>query len=415
MSPRDVYLRQRLLPDDLEAAEDLAAHHARLGPLPSLEDELIPELEASGLLGRGGAGFPVGRKWRSVAERNEGGAVVIANGAEGEPASHKDRTLMRVRPHLVIDGLLLAARAVGADEAILYVGGEHTAACDALARALAERPGSAGDPPISLVAAPEGYVSGESSAVVHYLQDGDPRPTTVPPRPFEQGLGGLPTLVQNVESLAHAALISRFGAQSYRQRGLGDVRGMALITLSGAVARPGVYEIEYGETLRAVVARAGGSSGPSSAVLLGGYFGGWSKVADRWDAPLDPAALAAAGTSFGCGVVALLPQVSCGVRSTARILRYMAESSAAQCGPCLYGLGAMSGACQRLADGFVDGDELDLMRHWAGMVAGRGGCHHPDGAIAFLLSALDVFAADLAEHARGRGCLASAAVVAAGA
>lgn len=415
MSPRDGDLRGRLLPHDLAASEDLAAHHARLGPLPSLDDELIPELEASGLLGRGGAGFPVGRKWRSVADRSNWGAVVIANGAEGEPGSHKDRILMRTRPHLVIDGLLLASRAVGADEAILYVGQEHTEAHAALARALAERPRLRGQPAIQLVAAPQGYVSGESSAVVHYLQDGDPRPTTVPPRPFEQGLGGLPTLVQNVESLAHAAMIARNGAEWYRRAGRGAVRGTALVTMSGAVRQPGVYEIEYGETLGEVVKRAGGLSGPSRAVLLGGYFGGWSSVAERWDAPLDPAALAEAGTGFGCGMVALLPAATCGVGTTARILRYMAEASAGQCGPCLYGLGSMSAACQRLADGAVEGDELERLRRWASMVAGRGGCHHPDGAIAFLLSALEIFAADLAEHQAGRGCLTGAAVVAAGA
>src|SRR6202521_3657119 len=192
-------------------AESLAAHRQRLGPLPTLPSgQLIAELEASWLLGRGGGGFPVGRKWRAVAERASGGAVVLANGAEGEPLSLKDRALMAGRPHLVIDGALLAARAVGADNIIFYVGVEHRAAQAALRHALAERSrdlrGRA-----RIVAAPGGYVSGEESAAVHFVNEGDARPTTTPPRPFERGVGGRPTLVQNVESLALAALIARRG------------------------------------------------------------------------------------------------------------------------------------------------------------------------------------------------------------
>src|SRR5207237_7072427 len=185
--------------------ESLATHHQRLGPLPVLAPaQLIAELEGSGLLGRGGAGFPVGRKWRSVAQRSSGGAVVLANGAEGEPLSHKDRSLMAARPHLVIDGALLAARAVGANDIIFYVGTEHQTAEAALRQALAERPGDVLGR-ARIVAAPPGYVAGEESAAVHYVNARDARPTTTPPRPFERGVGGRPTLVQNVESLALAA------------------------------------------------------------------------------------------------------------------------------------------------------------------------------------------------------------------
>src|SRR5438876_9501625 len=183
------------------ADESLATHRQRLGPVPKLASgELSAALDASGLLGRGGAGFPVGRKWRAVAERSSGRAVVLANGAEGEPLSLKDRSLMAARPHLVIDGALLAARAVGANDIIFYVGSEHRTAEAALRRALAERPGDVRGR-ARIVAAPAGYVSGEESAAVHYVNAGDARPTTTPPRPFERGVGGRPTLVQNVESL----------------------------------------------------------------------------------------------------------------------------------------------------------------------------------------------------------------------
>src|SRR5438132_13405376 len=174
--------------------ERLTAHRQRLGPLPAIPSgALIAELDASGLLGRGGAGFPVGRKWGAVAGRAAGGAGVLANGAEGEPLSFKDRSLMATRPHLVIDGALLAARAVGANDIIFYVGVEHVAAEAALRSALAERPGDVRGR-TRIVTAPAGYVSGEESAAVHYVNAGDARPTTTPPRPFERGVGGRPTL-----------------------------------------------------------------------------------------------------------------------------------------------------------------------------------------------------------------------------
>src|SRR2546423_6178923 len=174
--------------------ESLASHHQRLGPLPALAAaQLIAELEGSGLQGRGGAGFPVGRKWRSVAERSSGGAVVLANGAEGEPLSHKDRSLMAARPHLVIDGALLAAGAVNADDIIIYVGVEHRAADAALRAALAERSNDV-QRRVRIVQAPMAYVAGEESAAVHFIDTGDARPTTTPPRPFERGVRGRPPL-----------------------------------------------------------------------------------------------------------------------------------------------------------------------------------------------------------------------------
>jgi len=221
--------------------EPYASHVARLGepPYGFAGAHLIESLERSGLLGRGGAGFPVGRKWRAVAERARRGAVVIANGAEGEPRSAKDRALLGLRPHLVIDGAILAALSFGANLVQVYVGGEHRSAVAAMRRALAERPRVRGMT-LELVEAPTGYVSGESSAVVRYLNEYDARPMATPPRPHERGVAGRPTLIQNVESLAYAALIARHGAEWYREAGRGETRGTALVTVTGPVAEPGV-------------------------------------------------------------------------------------------------------------------------------------------------------------------------------
>ena len=379
--------------------ESLAEHSARLGPLPTSGDEAIRAIEASGLLGRGGAGFPVGRKWRSVAERGDGQAVVLANGAEGEPLSAKDRAAMTLRPHAVIDGAILAAAAVGADEVVLYIGAGHVAARRSIGDALAERGSRL---PVRIVAAPERYVAGEESAAVHFVNDGDARPTSVPPRPYERGVGGRPTLVQNVESLAYAGLIARFGPDWFRGT-TEDGAGLGLITIDG-VAHPGVREIELGTPLGEIVGASGARLETARAVLVGGYFGRWLAARDGLDLPFAPLALRAAGLPFGCGVVSVLGPDACGVRATSRIIGYLAEESAAQCGPCVFGLRAIADTTARLADQRGSAADLARIERWTGQLAGRGACRHPDGAAGLLHSALAVFGDDFGRHAAGRGC-----------
>jgi NADH:ubiquinone oxidoreductase subunit F (NADH-binding) len=396
-------------------AEPYAEHLARHGQLPSHGHRLalISELETSGLLGRGGAGFPVGRKWRSVAERGrDGGAVVLVNGAEGEPLSHKDRTILALRPHLVLDGAQLAADAVGADEIVLYVGDPHQEAMTALQRAGAERiaarAGSA--VPIRIARAPDRYVAGEESAAVHFVNTGDARPVTTPPRPFERGVGGLPTLVQNVESLAHVALIARRGAAWYREAGRHASRGTAVVTVIAPGARPAVREIELGTTIGELAAIAGADHGRAprrediQAVLLGGYFGRWVPASQAWDLPLDPAWLKDRQLSMGAGIVAFLSTATCPLVATARIAEYMAAQSAAQCGPCVFGLRAIADAMHRLARREAHRDDWEQVERWAGQVKNRGACRHPDGAVGMLESALVAFEPELERHWRTRRC-----------
>src|SRR5207244_6791902 len=207
--------------------------------------------------GRGGAAFPVGVKWRSVSDRARGGAVMLVNGAEGEPVSWKDRLLLEARPHLVLDGAFIAAGTVGADQVVLYVGERHRRALEALSGALEERPVSQRRL-ARIVAAPPRYVAGEESAAVHFVQEGVATPTTVPPRPFERGVDGRPTLVQNVETLAQVALIARYGDAWFREASTGG--GTLLVSLSGAVASAGVVEVEAGSSIGEAVTAAGGLS-----------------------------------------------------------------------------------------------------------------------------------------------------------
>jgi NADH:ubiquinone oxidoreductase subunit F (NADH-binding) len=160
--------------------------------------------------------------------------------------------------------------------------------------------------------------------------------------------------------------------------------------------------MELGTPLRELVANAGGDAVAHDAVLLGGYFGGWSSMSAVIDRRLDPVDLTAVGASLGCGLVALLPADGCGVRATASILRYMAAESARQCGPCIFGLGAIASASQLLAAGEGRSMELANLQRWATMVRGRGACHHPDGAAGLLESSLRVFGPEYELHVRGR-------------
>ncbi len=402
---RSMIDQPRLLagPPAAAGAETLADQLTRLGPLP-VRPDLIEALGACGLLGRGGAAFPVARKWHAVRQRGGDDARILVNGAEGEPLSAKDRTLLALRPQLVLDGALLAARAVGARQIVLYIGAPFVDAHLALRRALGER----GRLPVRvrIVQAPDAYVAGEESAAIHYVNAGDARPTLTPPRPFESGVDGRPTLVQNVETLAHVALIARFGVDWYRQAGRGETRGTTLVTVSGAPQR-GVREIELGTRIGEVAAASGLVGDRSDAVLLGGYFGRWVGRDSGWAMPLDPAALRAVGASLGSGVISFLPADQCGVSATAAVLEYMAAQSAAQCGPCVFGLRAIADTLTSLAGNRALPGDVERLQRWAGQVNGRGACAHPTGAVGLLSSGLTTFARDVAIHARRGGCAAN--------
>jgi len=224
-------------PPQAAGAETLAAHLARVGPLPQHPGgSLIDVIDEAGLRGRGGAGYPSARKWAAARQRSRGDAVVVANGAETEPMSAKDRVLMTTRPHLVLDGVLLAAEAVAAQRAVVYITRAHDDAAAAVSQAIDERRAAGDLPlPVSLSRAPHRYVAGEESAVIAHLNGGAARPTVVPPRPFERGVDGRPTLVHNVETLAHAAVIARHGADRYRRAGADGATGTVLVTMAGAI------------------------------------------------------------------------------------------------------------------------------------------------------------------------------------
>jgi NADH:ubiquinone oxidoreductase subunit F (NADH-binding) len=380
----------------------LTSHLARHGPLPRVgrdtgqRERFIAEVGRAGLTGRGGAGFPTGRKLAAVAT-GRSHPVVIGNGTEGEPASAKDKVLLAREPHLVLDGMALAAELTGAQQAIVVA---HEAVREIIDEAVAERRTARYDPvPLQVRTAAGRFVAGEASALVNWVGHGRPMPTRTPPRISERGLGGRPTLVQNVETLAHLALILRHGAAWFRSLGTPTEPGSMLVTILGAVRRPGVYETGIGTLVGDVLALAGGPASPLTAVLIGGYSGTWVDQATALARPLSTAGLGLVGGSPGAGLIAALPAGVCGLAETARIAGYLAAESAGQCGPCVFGLGSIAAGLEALAAGRPV--QPGRLHRWLGQVDGRGACHHPDGVVRMIRSALAVFAAELARHARG--------------
>jgi len=396
----------RLLP---AAPEDLHAHLARYGPAPyrNQPGALIADVEASGLTGRGGAAFPVHRKLAAVARAGlrQGRTVVVANGAESEPASRKDELLLQLAPNLVLDGLQLTAEAVGAAEAHLYL---HYAPGPQILRALAERAARGLDRlAVSITQAPPRFLAGQEAAVVNRLGGGPALPTFQPPRVSERGLGGAPTLVQNVETLAHLALIARYGPRWFRAAGTAAEPGSMLTTIYRPDAKAHVREVAIGTPLRtllgdgAEVSRAQGAQG-AQAWLVGGYHGTWLPMPDAAGITLDNASLRRFGAAAGAGVLAALPSDRCGLTEVARVTSYLAAESAGQCGPCLNGLPRIAAALAELAGSGHRRRTVADLKRWSGLVEGRGACNHPDGTVRFVRSALVVFEPEIRRHAGGR-------------
>lgn len=382
-------------------------HFAAYGTLDvvAVRAGLIAELDRSGLLGRGGAGFPAARKFDAIPSHSgmsrvwQPSAVVIANGAEGEPRSLKDEALLRDSPHLVIDGLLAAAAAVHASSVYLYTTAHSLGFVRA---AIAERTDARS---IRLVEAPDTFISGEASAVVNAIATGVARPTDRTVRLTTSGLRQRPTLVHNVETLAHVALIARYGSEWFRETGSNRDPGTRLVTVSGAVRGDRVIEVPGDTRIIDIVQASGAIEENTAAVLVGGFHGTWIPKADL-RVGLSSAALAAYGAHPGAGILFVLGAHECGLRATADIVRYLAAESAQQCGPCMFGLPEMAGLLERIASGDPDRRLAGELAQLSESIVGRGSCHHPNGTSRLVLNALDVFSADVRAHLTGR-CLRS--------
>jgi NADH:ubiquinone oxidoreductase subunit F (NADH-binding) len=389
---------------------DYRTHLATYGTVApsSVGPSLVDELERSGLSGRGGAGFPVARKFGAAASRHGDrlwarSPVVIANGAEGEPRSIKDSTLLRHAPHLVIDGLLAAGAAVGASKLYLYAPADSIGYVRAAVR---DRKDARS---IVLVEAKDTFISGEASAVVNAIENGIALPTDRIVRLTTSGLRRLPTLVHNVETLAQVGLIARFGAGWFRSLGSERDPGTRLVTVSGFVPQERVMEVAGHTSIADILMSCGIDLEDVSAVLVGGYHGAWI-ARDRLSANLSAGGLAPYGARPGAGILYVLGRHECPLVATASIVHYLATESARQCGPCMFGLPEMASLLERLATGDRERGLRRQLEALTESVVGRGSCHHPDGTAGLVLSTLSVFAGDVDAHLVGR-CQRSAAPV----
>ncbi|MGD9957152.1 MAG: NADH-ubiquinone oxidoreductase-F iron-sulfur binding region domain-containing protein [Candidatus Nanopelagicales bacterium] len=377
--------------------EHRRAYGQRLSCLGHRGDDLLAAMEAVHLTGRGGGHFPAAAKWRSVAANGPGGTVVV-NGAEGEPGCAKDAVLLQTRPHLVLDGLVAAMEVIGAAEGVVWIHDGAWRTAQSVTHALAERHAAGeGDPPIRVIAAPDRYLSGEATGIIRTLEGGPTLPRWVadPARPWSQGQR--PVLVNNAETMARAALLAHVGVEGYTPT--------SLLTVINDTYRA-VLEVGGDETFGDVVANVWRSPDgrEPQAVLLGGYGGSWV----AWDRirhlPVDNGALREHGLSIGAGLVGPLPANACGIEESGRLLRYLADQSARQCGPCLFGLAAASALVDDLTAGKLSRSGRLTLDKYVGEISGRGACRHPDGALRMLTSGFAVFHDDVHRHRRGRTC-----------
>jgi NADH:ubiquinone oxidoreductase subunit F (NADH-binding) len=398
-------VRARLLAGPGSGVESLADHLLRLGEISprALGSVRIRELvHDSGLTGRGGGGFPLYRKL-DVARSAAGSAIVVVNASEGEPASRKDHALVTSRPHVILDGAALIAEASGASEIYLHVHDDYDMV-DALTRAIGERRDAPVGPEPRIVIAPRRYVGGEANAVASTIEGGKGLPRRLPIPIAARGSFGRPTLVSNVETFAHVALIARNSAEWFRAVGSDPAPGSTLVTLAGEVYHPGeVLEIVGPATFSDVLTGRAPAHTPR-ALLLGGYAGAWVRGDAALLAPVDRGKLTGAGISLGCGLIGVLSDETCGVAETARLLLYLAGESAGQCGPCILGLPELAMAFVDLANGHSSRRNVRRLYDMAEQLRGRGACAHPDGAVRLATSALAVFADEVDDHTRHGRC-----------
>ena len=367
--------------------ESFDEHVLRLGRRPDVSAALLARIEHEGLLGHGGAFVPVGVKWRSALMR-KGPLTVVVNAAESEPLAGKDGTLIRQRPHLVLDGLMITAQALGADRAIIWLHGDDTTGRAAFEQAFRERGWSGREVPVEIIDGPVHYLAGEAQAITRAISGGPALPF---PRRAVTDPWAPQTIVHNVETLARLALIARELPNPSTR----------LLTVLGSQRM--VVEVGQSTAVEQVLISLGWKVAPQ-AVLLGGYAGIWAK----WDAVAGLAVaektMRAAKLTLGAGVMVPLSDDACGVRVTSDLISYLASMSARQCGPCLFGLPALAEHWAKLADENGSTRVIDRLRADIAAVEGRGACRHPDGATRLSTSALQTFSAHLGSHVTGMRC-----------
>jgi NADH:ubiquinone oxidoreductase subunit F (NADH-binding) len=375
-----------------------------------LEPEaIVAAIEDSGLAGRGGAGFPTGRKLRLAREAEGHPKRVVVNGAEDEPGSGKDQFLLRRLPELVIEGALIVARAIGAGHVVFYLSEVYPESAEALRSALARSDAAltGADMTATVVLSPPTYVAGEDSAALEVIEGREPLPREKPPYPVTTGLYGLPTVVLNTETVAAAARIVVNGADWYRSLGTPRSRGTMLFTLGPEMTHPGVYELELGTPLRELLEDCGGglaSGEPFRFVLPGGPSSGFL-TADQLDVPLTHDALRDLGSAIGCGVVRAWGTSACVVEVLDELMGFFQRESCGQCPPCRMETGLLARLVGQIKAGNGNPELVAKLPEVLEFAAAKGGlCSFISMPGPPVRSALDSFPGDFAAHLETGAC-----------
>ena len=366
----------RIDPTSLDAYRAGGGYEALTRAMAIGPGAVIEEVTAARLVGRGGAAFPTGRKWAAVAAQPVTPRYVVCNADESEPGTFKDRVILEEDPFALLESMTIAGFAVGASRGYLYLRGEYPLARERLDGAIAQARGAgllgadiAGSGwafDIELRIGAGAYIAGEETALFESIEGRRPEPRNKPPFPVEVGLFGKPTAINNVETLVNVPLILRVGAAGYAAIGTEGSTGPKLFCVSGHVARPGVYELPFGATLREVIDMAGGVPGdrPIRAVLLGGAAGAFVGP-DRLDTPLTFEGTRAAGASLGSGVVMVFDETADLVDTLRRIAAFFRDESCGQCVPCRVGTVRQEELLARLAAGRPLGSHAEEMTRFA--------------------------------------------------
>lgn len=387
-------------------------------------DQVVQELKTSGLRGRGGAGFPTGVKWDKVLHHRVKERYFVCNAGEHEPGTFKDRHLLKTMPHQLIEGCLIASWTAQAKASFIYVNHEYQEERDNLKKALAQAKergfvgknilGSGIDIDLQVFEGHGSYVAGEETAMLESMQGRPAMPRQKPPfYPTDYGLYGKPTLVNNVETLCNIPRILHKGAAWFTQVGTEKCPGTMMFSLSGAVNRPGVYEMPMGITVRELIEQCGGGV-PGGRKIKAVFPGGpaFSMVtADQLDLPMDFDSLKKAGTGLGSAGVIVVDDATCMVRQTLKFSNFFKAESCGQCPPCRMGTINLATLMAKIEAGEGTQKDLDSLLQLCGFVKGTGYCTLVTGASVLVQNSVKLFRQEFEEHIRLQRCPFPAALV----
>jgi NADH-quinone oxidoreductase subunit F len=371
-------------------------------------DEVLDALVTSTLRGRGGAGFPTGRKASLVDRSGTNPTYLVVNADESEPGAFKDRQIMGRNPHLLVEGCLIAARAIISTHVFIYIRGEYLAEYEVLERAVddAREAGLFGDVEIVVHRGAGAYICGEETALLDSLEGrrGQPRPR--PPFPPIQGLYASPTQINNVQTIASVPKIVELGAEEFATIGPQNSPGTAIFSLSGNVVNPGNYELELGSTLRELIYDIGGgvAGGRELKAIIPGGSSVPVLVPDQLDTPMDYDSIAAAGSFFGSAAVMVIDDRCCMVQLALRAEKFYMHESCGKCTPCREGTRWLVQLLEKLEDGRADHGDLELIESVGNRILGRSLCALGDFAVYPVLSYLKHFRSEFEAHIEQGGC-----------